>query len=149
MIVGISGHRNERLNKSFNFGEVQKWLIQELTELKNKYGDDLFVVTGMAEGVDQIAAITALNLDIKVICWFAYKHPLCLIEESIVERAYETRFMYSEKVTPAFYMRDRAIVDESDLMLIVWDRQLGGGTWLTYEYAKEKGKKIKLYEDFR
>jgi hypothetical protein len=43
------------------------------------------------------------------------------------------------------FARNRAIVDESDVLFVApcqMERQTNGGTWYTHDYAKNKGKKI-------
>lgn len=46
---------------------VMEYLTQQFTSLKEKYGDNLRIMTGMAEGFDTAMARVALNLDIKYI----------------------------------------------------------------------------------
>lgn len=46
---------------------VWEYLIKQLTELKEKYGENLRVMSGMAEGFDKAFALAALSLGIKVI----------------------------------------------------------------------------------
>lgn len=42
----------------------------------------------------------------------------------------------------SYYVRDKAMVDDSDVVLAVYDGIPAGGTYATIEYAKSKGKQI-------
>ena len=37
------------------------------------------------------------------------------------------------------------MVDDCDLLLVVWDGKPFGGTYITYQYALEEGKNILIY----
>lgn len=48
--------------------EAHGIVTAELTRLRDKYGDDLIIMSGMAEGFDKLLAIAALELGIKLWC---------------------------------------------------------------------------------
>lgn len=45
------------------------------------------MLNGMAKGVDQMAALVAIRLDIPVECYFGYRHKLNPLEEYIADNA--------------------------------------------------------------
>ena len=106
----------------------------QLTELREVLSglDSVEFHHGDCAGVDEQAAKIAKELGYKIVC-----HP----PESDYLRAY---FPADEMREPAGYLkRDRAIVDECDILLVVplheqW--QPKGGTWYTHDYAIKKNK---------
>ena len=57
MLVGVTGHRPERLGT--NWPVVERWIGDKINEYK-KTGESVSLITGMARGVDQIAARVAV-----------------------------------------------------------------------------------------
>ena len=100
----------------------------------------------MAQGVDQIAALVAINNGVQVSCYFPYKKKLYGGQEYyIVENAAEVRYICKEYQKGCYIKRDRRMVDDCDLLLVVWDGKPWGGTYLTYQYALEEGKDVLIY----
>ena len=122
MKVGITGTRE-------GMTEIQ---FKEITYLLTQ----LFVPGaefhhGDCEGVDVEAAYVACELGYRIVC-----HPPAL--------QYRQGFFGGDEIRePLGYLeRDRNIVDEADVLLVVplqneW--QPKGGTWFTHDYAKKKG----------
>ena len=99
----------------------------------------------MAAGVDQIAALVALQHGIEVYCYFPYKHKLSMSEDYIAGEAAGIRYQCERYQDGCFLKRDRRIVDDCDVLMVVWDGRKSGGTWYTYKYAREKGRRILMY----
>lgn len=132
MKIAITGHRPSRLKHQEE--AVKEWANKWLQTLKPSC-----VYCGMAQGTDQIIALAAKKLNIPIICCYPFPkksyHP---VEEYIMENnevIYITK-EYSSDFT--YYLRDKYMVDNADLLLCVWDRKPYGGTFLTREYALEK-----------
>lgn len=143
MKVGITGHRTPRIRGKEK--DVECWISGQLKNLKACY-KDVTLVTGMADGVDQIAAKAAIKLGIGVECYFPYKYKLYPAQQYIVDNAVEVKYIaenYSGKGT--YINRDRKLVEDSDVMLVVWDGIATGGTYYTYKYSKTLGKNMFLY----
>ena len=139
MLVGITGHRPERLGA--NWVIVDKWLQEKMKEYA---GGSL--ITGMARGVDQIAAIDAINAGVGVRCYYPFPRKLSDLDEYIENHAEVIRYE-GDKYTPnVYFSRDRRIVDDCDVLLVVWDGIKNGGTYYTYKYALEKGKEVELFK---
>ena len=137
MTVMVTGHRPERLRGQEK--EVSAGMATLIAELKPDKA-----ISGMAAGADQIWAIAALDGGIPLYCYFPYPrqkyHPQ---EEYIMERAAGKRNICSEYSPQSYYLRDKAMVDDSDVVIAVWDGVKSGGTWKTIEYAKSQGKDIR------
>ena len=140
--VAVTGHRPERiLNQQEN---IRYWLVSQIKNLLACY-DKVVLIDGMAQGVDQIAAIAAINNGAQVSCYFPYKKKLHEVQEYIVENAAEVRYLYDKYQNGCYFDRDRRMVDDCDLLIVVWDGKPNGGTYYTYKYALEKGKNILMY----
>jgi hypothetical protein len=121
MKIGVTGTREGATEYQLNE------LRSVLTELKGTefhHGD--------CNGVDEQAAKIAKELGYKIVC-----HP----PASDYLRAYVD---YDECREPAGYLkRDRAIVNECDILLVVplqMEWQSKGGTWYTHDYAVKTNK---------
>lgn len=100
----------------------------------------------MARGVDQIAATTAIDQGVGVRCYYAFPHKFSSIEDYVMTRADVIRYEANEYMLNAYFIRDRRIVDDCDVLLVVWDGIKYGGTYYTYKYALEKGKKVEVFK---
>lgn len=142
MVIALTGHRPGRLHN--HEAEVAKWL----SDVYALYNPDK-VISGMAQGVDQIGATQAILAGIPLICVYPfeknYYHP---VEEEIMEKAEEVIHLFSDysiHKNKSYWLRDKYMVDHCDMLVAVWDEIQEGGTWLTIKYAKEQGKKIIYY----
>ena len=100
----------------------------------------------MAEGTDRIIAIAAKELNIPIVCCYPFpKKYYSPIEEWIIEnnQVIYVSPMYTKN---SYFLRDRFIVDQSNIILCVWDGKGGGGTFFTRNYALKKKKKIIDYK---
>ena len=137
--IGVTGHRPERLEKLAEVSKVTDWLDLQFYE----YGkDDFILITGMAQGVDQIAAHEALLYGGRIWCYYPYKRKPHEIEDYLNTKADKIRYEYEKYVPQCYIDRDRRIVDDCDILFAVWDGKKNGGTWQTIKYAREKKKQI-------
>ena len=143
MLVGITGHRPERLGNTWPI--VEKWIKEKLKEYKENEGK-VSLITGMARGVDQIAAVVAIDMEIGVRCYYPFPHKFSDLEDHVLIQAEVTRFEQDKYSPSVYFKRDRRIVDDCDVLLVVWDGVKNGGTYYTYQYALEKGKKVELFK---
>lgn len=142
MKIGITGHRPQRLIGQCE--KVRNW-INESFKRAAAQEEKIELITGMAVGVDQIEALTALEQGIGVYCYFPYRHELHPVEEYIAGHAAEVRYISEEYWKECYTKRDRRIVDDCDVLMVVWDGKFGGGTWETYRYALEVDKPVWVY----
>lgn len=139
MKIAITGHRPERLQGKE--GEIKEWVRQQLKE----YNCSAFLC-GMAQGVDQLGALAAIAEKVKLYCYFPYKHKLSDMEQYLVNKAAAVRYMEDKYSVGCYHRRDRRLVDDCDLLLVVWDGKENGGTYYTYQYALEKGVPVLLFD---
>lgn len=100
----------------------------------------------MARGVDQIAATTAIDEGVGVRCYFPFPRKFSNLEDYVILNAEVTRFEQNVYTPDVYLRRDRRIVDDCDVLLVVWDGVKSGGTYYTYKYALEKGKKVEVFK---
>ena len=143
MLVGVTGHRPERLGT--NWFIVEKWIAEKLEEYKAR-GEKVSLISGMARGVDQIAAVTALNKGVGVRCYYPFPRRFSNLEDYVMTHAEAIRYEANEYRPDTYFIRDRRIVDDCDVLLVVWDGVKFGGTYYTYKYALEKGKKVEVFK---
>lgn len=145
MKVAITGHRSKRIgNKS---EEVRLWIDGQLKNLKACY-DDLILINGMTDGVDQMAALSAIQNGIDLDIYFPYKRKNAgrsSLREFLMDSAHSIRYICEGFRKDCYFIRDRRMVDDCDLLLVVWDGKPFGGAYYTYSYALEKGKDILMY----
>ena len=138
--IAITGHRPPRLKGQEQ--EVRNWIKEQLINLKACY-KDIVLLSGMAQGVDQIAAQEAISNGVPLKCYYAYRRKLAELEKYIVYAADEVIWLYDEYPGKHAYLdRDRRMVEDCDILLVVWDGIETGGAYETYKYAQELGKKI-------
>jgi len=77
MRVAITGHRPERLKGQER--QIEIWIEYVLKSLVKKH-EKICLISGMARGIDQMAALVAIRLDIPIECYFGYRHKLSPVE---------------------------------------------------------------------
>lgn len=137
--IGITGHRPERLKALTQIGKLTDWLDLQFYEHADK---DFILITGMAGGVDQIAACEALLYGGRIWCYYPYRRKSYDLEDYLNSKADKIRYEYESYQPQCYIERDRRIVDDCDVLFAIWDGKKNGGTWQTIKYAREKGKMI-------
>lgn len=138
MKVMVTGHRPQRLHG--NESLVRAWFDEKIKELKP---DEC--ISGMAEGADQIWAECVIKAGIPLLAYLPWLQDLKKMsaeKQDLLKQAASLNFTSLEWSKQCYTIRDRAMVDDSDVVLVVWDGQKGGGTYYTMEYAKKKGKEM-------
>lgn len=142
MILTVTGHRPQRLKGQKKL--IKKWAKEQLIRLHPS-----MIYDGMAQGVDQIVAIAAKELNIPITCCYPFfKTTFHPIEEWIMENN-NVIFTSSAFSKQSYIIRDKFMVDHSDIVLAVWDGIRQGGTYITREYAIKQGKKVIDYEGLK
>ena len=137
--IGVTGHRPERLEKLAKVSKITDWLDLQFYE---HAGDDFVLISGMAQGVDQIAAYEALLYGGRIWLYYPYRRKLHEFDDYLNTKADKIRYEY-EKYAPQCYTdRDRRIVDDCDILFAVWDGIKAGGAWQTIKYARKIGRPI-------
>ena len=143
MIIAFTGHRIGRMPLD---SEVK--IRAFLEGMRDLHGENLRVISGMAHGVDQLAANIAVELGVPytaAVPWVGFagnwepahrESYLGLLEKA--ERVCVTADV--QEYRPWVYQkRDEWMVDNSDLLASVWDGVEAGGTWNTIKYARKRG----------
>lgn len=140
MKIAITGHRPGRI--AGHEQDIKEWIKNYLTGV-----DCTEAYSGMAMGVDQIFARIIEDMNIPLICCYPYRrsnfHP---IEQKINVKAEDVRFISEQYSKKAYWIRDKYMVDNCDVLLAVFDGKKEGGTWITVDYAQKIGKPIVFYE---
>ena len=150
MMLGITGHRPEHINFEWNYnGPVSKWIKDELAKKFAIYKPES-VMSGMALGVDTIAALLAIELCIPIIAVIPFlgqeskwnekqkalyhkilAHKLCIVK-IVCEPGYAAW---------KIQRRNEWLCNECDNLIAVWDGS-EGGTKNTILYAESIQKEI-------
>lgn len=135
MKVALTGHRPERLRG--HEAEVREWIEKQfqMYNFSEAY-------CGMAQGADQIFGSVAKECNVPLVCCLPYKrkkyHPF---EEYLMEDSWI--YIVSEEYHKEnYFIRDKYMVDNCDILLAIWDGIEFGGTYNTIEYAKQIDRKI-------
>lgn len=145
-------YRHPRFDRDFTI-QGQKMVTEKIASDVEKFLNFSFKFRGdehfpeyMAQGTDQIFAKIVEELGIPLICCYPYKrssfHP---VEEEINAKAKDVRFMSDTYSKQSFWIRDKYMVDNCDLLFAVFDGNKNGGTWITIQYAEKIGKPIIYY----
>lgn len=142
MKIAITGHRPQRLKGQQNL--IKKWAETQLTSLHPSV-----IYDGMAQGADQIVALVAKRLNIPIICCYPFPRTQYHPTEQYIMENNEVIFVSPNYSKQSYWLRDKFMVDNADMILSVWDGISAGGTFLTVNYAIGQGKKIINYEGLK
>lgn len=125
--------------------DISNWFKEIFRDFK-KQGENIILLNRATKGVNQIAAFVAISEEIPFNLYFAYRHEMSVEESYFIVRAQEVKFMKDKYQVGCISERDRRMVDDCDVLMVVWDRKKYGGVYYTYEYALEEGKKIIMFD---
>lgn len=136
MIVMTTGHRPQRLQGKEK--EISEWYAATLASLQPEV-----CISGMAAGADTLFALAAIDAGRILWCYYPYLRPSHDGQEEYIREYASKRWAAFKTFSRESYsIRDKAMVDDSDVVLAVYDGKPAGGTYATIEYAKSKGKQI-------
>lgn len=144
-IIACTGHRE------FSF---DNHLIVDIFKRALAKANCTMALSGMAQGADTLFAKAAIELGIpyKAICPFRgqganWPEPAKQQYLELLSKAEEVIYTSESYHKHCFFVRDRYLVDKSDLLFALYDGREKGGTFYTYKYAKEQSKKtINIWE---
>lgn len=156
MKIGITGHRPQKLNREWDYDGPVTQALREKFHWAFDTRNPHLVISGMAQGTDLIAAEVALDLGIPVVAaipfheqpdrWTkkAQQRYLGILEHELVTSVYVDVELDREDAHYATKMqlRNEWIVDHSDVMIAVWDKQRDGGTFNCLCYAKKRRRRV-------
>ncbi len=140
MKVAITGHRPGRISGQEQ--GIKEWVKDYLSKV-----DCTEAYSGIAMGTDQIFASVVEDMGIPLICCYPYRrdkfHP---VEQRINAKAKDVRFISEEYSKQSYWIRDKYMVDNCDVLLAVFDGKKEGGAWIAVDYAQRIGKPVVFYE---
>ena len=161
MIVGVTGHRP---NKLWGYGEEakipeEKMRVYFMNTLLGMKATE--AITGMALGVDTIYARAVLGLkdmgyDVKLTCAIPCRNHNSKWKSQKAIDEYNYILSRADKVVlvsdcdynnAVMQLRNEWIVDNSDVIIAVWDGSKGG-TDNCVKYAKARNKELRYVRPF-
>ncbi len=160
--LGISGHRPDKLDGyDLDTMYYQKMILYFISFFREHAVKRVY--TGMALGVDQVAALAVLRLKsydakIQLVCCIPCRNHSCKWPKAsrelygeILDESDEIIMVSNEEYQPYLMQkRNMYIVDNVEHMLAVWDGS-SGGTANCIEYARKVGRPVTIWNpmDFR
>jgi uncharacterized phage-like protein YoqJ len=157
--IAVTGHRFYKLG---GFGDhiripLEQFAIMKLSEYK---GTCLKVLTGMALGWDQAIAKACIHIGISFVACIPFKSQedkwnMTLQKDynRILGRASDIIYTdggYGPYAIWKMHKRNHYMVDNSDMVLALWDGNLSGGTASCVRYAFKKDKPVvNCWDDWR
>lgn len=146
MKIGITGHQN--LGDSKQVYKIKELIKKIISEEKASYG-----FTSLAKGADQLFAEVLIELKIPYCAVIPSNDYEATFDkdslkkyENFVEKSIEKKKLYFDKPEEkAFYDAGKYVVDNSDILIAVWDGQLAkglGGTGDIVDYCLHKNKTV-------
>ena len=112
--IGITGHRPQRLKQLTTVSKLTDWLDLQFYEHMDA-DEDFILITGMAQGTDQIAAHEALLFGGRIWCYYPYRRKLHEAEDYLESKADKVMYEQEEYSPQCYIKRDRRIVDDCDV----------------------------------
>lgn len=148
LIVCGTGHRPDKLIGEYeNWKEHQYQLIEFAEIVIEEYNPDV-VISGMALGWDLCLAQAAINkfkrLEAALPCrnqTVGWKPDDIRWHQEILKLAAKTTVISEGYTNWCMHKRNEFMVDESQMILALWDGS-DGGTSNCVKYAKKKNKKV-------
>lgn len=150
----ITGHRPDRLGGYSNYvvkSQISSKLKECLERIKKTASQKELTpvaISGMALGVDQWWASEAIKQQVQCYAYVPFvgqerKWPIHAQEnyKDILNKCHKEVIVSPEGYAHwKMHKRDRAMVDDADICIAVYDGKPGGGTATTLEYIRKQGK---------
>lgn len=139
-VVSVTGHRPNRISDE---ERVREDMLTALYALRPS-----LLLQGMADGVDLWAAAAAWKAGVPfhaVQPWAGHRAGTMVARDWVLDKADEVIILNDSLTYPgpsAYHVRNRWMVDNSSILLAVWDGKKSGGTYQTVKYAEGKGQEI-------
>jgi uncharacterized phage-like protein YoqJ len=148
MIICGTGHRPDKLCNWREWDNHQMILVDIAKAWLSWHTPDV-VITGMAIGWDQVLAEACIDVGIEYRAYVPFKGQESKwppnaqsVYNSLLDNASEVKYVCEEGYAPwKMQKRNEAMVDDSDLVLALWNGT-EGGTGNCIKYAQSKNKRI-------
>lgn len=159
MIISITGHRPKDLPYKYEDNNpFEKWVKKQL-KLKFKEFGATKIISGMALGVDTFAADVALEMNIPLLAAIPFVGQEKMWLASSIKKYNDILSKASEKVIVSegsytaskMQIRNQWMVDNSNILIGVYNGSKTGGTYncLTYAHSENKIVSIVKVGDFK
>lgn len=138
MRVGLIGHRGPRLGTSKE--AITLWIYEVLSFLFQDQ-EEQAMICGGAEGADELFGRVAHNFEnADLYLYLPVKGYRSKKMDPWLRAAAKSEVYMSEQWQPGLdSARDKFLINNSDILLVVWDGIKEGGTWEAIEYAQAMG----------
>lgn len=138
MRVGLIGHRGPRLGASKQ--AITLWIYEVLSFLFQDQ-EEQAMICGGAEGADELFGRVAHNFEnADLYLYLPVKGYRSKKMDPWLRAAAKSEVYMSEQWQPGLdSARDKFLINNSDILLVVWDGIKEGGTWEAIEYAQAMG----------
>lgn len=160
--IAFTGHRPKDLDSRFGYDYTSPGWRCVIDTIKNaiKYYKTERVIVGGAQGLDTAAALAALELKsggypitIQLEVPFLgqereWSSDAQVLYKYILEHADKRRILSNTYTGKYLYQgRNESMVNQSDLVITLWNGKTNGGTYNTLSYANKQGKPcINIYK---
>lgn len=145
--ICVTGHREIDIDKIDKIKEsLQYWIKNSIEKGYTNF------ISGFAIGVDLIFAELVIkekenNPNITLEAAIPYAKRMNTYDkkfQELIKKADKITICNQEYTSECFFVRNRYMVDESDIVIAVWNGQKKGGTFYTINYAKKQNKTIHI-----
>jgi len=147
-VMAATGHRPGKLNNEYDgTGPMSQAIKEELRKILREHQPSK-VITGMALGVDMLWAEVALEEGIPVAAYIPCSGQDSVWPETsrkryrdILDQCIENKTFADKYSPPAMRKRNQEMVDDSTILVAVWDGS-SGGTSNCVKYAEKVGREM-------
>lgn len=143
MRVAVTGHRPQHLKLEDGY-----WIQGEFDRLIEKLQPTI-AISGMALGADTWWANSALYADVPLHAYIPFpgqderwREDDRLFYRDLLAKATKVITVCPEYTPAAFELRNRAMIDNCDLLIAAWNGKRTGGTFNAVAYAEKVGREI-------
>jgi uncharacterized phage-like protein YoqJ len=145
MILAVTGHRPAKLG---GYGDLAIAKLVNVARAELLRLKPTRVITGMALGFDQAAAVAALGLEIPHTAAIPHEGQAARWSDKDADLWQDIKRRSDRVVTvtpgscsivAALMKRNRWMIDQADRVLACWDGMAEGGTFQAIAYAKRRG----------
>lgn len=148
MRMAVTGHRPKKLGWGYDYSRPEWYALSAMLMVHMAHSEPEEFISGGALGVDQVAAITALSLDIPLVLALPFPPAVMSLRwtdrgrddlDRLVVRASRVEVIAEEFSYEAFQERNVWMVDRCDELVAVYQGGMSGGTANCLAYAAERG----------
>ena len=151
--IMVSGHRPNKLGGYDIDNPIRQYVWTQMGAILKYYIDEKFSIlgiSGMALGIDQDFGRLCVDLDLPFLAYVPFigqenkwPEPSRKDYSILLDKAKETKIVSKGGYSPGkMQIRNKAMADDCDVAIVVWDGAEKGGTYNCYKYLKSINKKI-------